>query len=170
MSTPPVVRFRANGIPVPQGSMSAFINKRTGRAQVTDQKGPKLKAWRKSVKQAAQLSVFADLAWKPIDGPVRVALLFGLPRPASYPKARRVWPVVRGHDLDKLTRAVWDACTDAGIWTDDALVVESHQAKDYCGYGQARLLTVPGVVVRVWRLETPPTTGQIPLLTEGNPA
>ena len=61
---------------------------------------------------------------------------FYLPRPKSHFTKRGVrlsapwWPVTKP-DLDKLTRALLDALTDAGIWRDDSQAVELHAEKIY---------------------------------------
>lgn len=157
MTVQPMLQFRVAGLPVAQGSMSAFV--RGGRAIVTDQKGPKLKPWREAVRSTAVETVGP---WQPITGPVRVVLLFALPKPSSAPKRRRTWPTgKRSGDLDKLTRAVFDALTDAGVWGDDSQVVDVRVVKDYPEHVAQ---TSPGVIVRLWSVEdTPPATGPIPL-------
>lgn len=159
--TAAVLTFRVAGVPMPQGSMSAFI--RGGRAIVTDQKGPKLKPWREAVRSTAVERMGDE--WRPLLGPVRIDLWFAVPKPAAEPKRRRTWPIRRSKDLDKLTRAVLDALTDAGLWGDDAQVVELRAVKDWPEHVQQMS---PGVVVRIWAVDSAPpsTTGQIPLLTE----
>ena len=61
-------------------------------------------------------------------GPVRVRMVFTLPRPAAAKK--REYPHTKP-DLSKLVRATEDALTDAGVWEDDARVVELTAAKAY---------------------------------------
>ena len=163
----PAFRMRVNGLPIPQGSKIPFIAK--GKAMLRDDNAPKLRPWRKAITKAAQVALFGRFDWQPLDGPLRCALLFAFPRPPSHPKRRRTWPTGKGEqgDIDKLVRAILDALSDAKVWTDDARVVELHALKDWCGWGPARMLTVPGVVIRVWRIhEEPPTSGQIPLLPQ----
>lgn len=163
--TDPAARFRVAGLPIPQGSKtSKMVN---GKTVLYDDNGKVLKPWRRAVDKAARASL--PDGWKPLDGPLRVAVLFGFARPISHPKRRRTWPTGQGTtgDVDKLARAVLDACTTADVWLDDAQVVELHTIKDWCGHGPARLLTVPGAVVRVWRIhDESPTSGQIPLLAQ----
>jgi len=162
----PVLHFRVVGRPVAQGSMSAFIAGK--RAVVTDQKGKTLRPWREAVRATALEA--AGEAWQPLAGPVRVLLLLALPRPASAPKRRRTWPIgKRSGDGDKLTRAVLDALTDAGIWRDDSQVVDGRWIKDYPGPENG--MHVPGVTVAVWAIDgpAPPSTGQMPLLAQPDP-
>jgi len=67
-------------------------------------------------------------------------LMFVLPRPAGHwrtvvqvtalrPSAR--WKPTVKPDLDKLTRAVMDALTQAGAWTDDTRVTRIEAQKRY---------------------------------------
>lgn len=163
--TAPALQFRVAGIPVAQGSMSAFVT-RGGRAIVTDQKGGKLKPWREAVRSTAVDA--AGPSWQPLDCPVRVDLWFAMPKPTSAPKTRRTWPM-RKPDLDKLIRAGLDAIVQAGIVRDDARVVELRAVKDWPEH-VAQMS--PGVIVRVWRVEgsaPPPSSGQIPLLPQQIP-
>ena len=78
-----------------------------------------------------------------LDGPLRVRMVFTLPKPASAPKRCTTWPM-RTPDLSKLARSTEDALTDAGIWRDDARVVEySRLAKVFPGE-DPEALAVPG--------------------------
>jgi Holliday junction resolvase RusA-like endonuclease len=118
------LEFFVDGLPVPQGSKSAWVNKRTGRAVIHDDTAKSLKPWRAVVRDLA-----AD-AWgdrEPLDEPVVLHLEFGFVRPRSV---RRAQMTVKP-DLSKLVRAVEDSLTDAGVWRDDCLVVEAHTRKDY---------------------------------------
>lgn len=108
-----------------------------------------LKPWREAVKAAA-LDAMAGAP--PLDGPLAARMVFTLRKPASAPKRRRTWPD-RTPDLSKLVRATEDALTDAGVWTDDARVVEySRLAKVFPG-DDAEALHIPGVSVTVGPLD-----------------
>lgn len=62
------------------------------------------------------------------EGPIRLELLFLLPRPKTVV---RQFPTVRGTgDLDKLERAVYDAMTGI-VYKDDAQVCDAHPRKEY---------------------------------------
>lgn len=106
------------GIPVPQGSKTAFVVGK--RAVVTDQNRVKLKPWRATVAE------YADVA-RTFDCPVAVTLTFHMPRP-QRPRWSR--PAVKP-DIDKLTRAIFDGLTDGGLLADDARVVEMHVYERY---------------------------------------
>src|SRR5437773_12459326 len=110
-----VITFQVHGLPVPQGSTRSWVV--NGKPVITSAaKG--LATWRRLVADVAQR--FApDAPWL---GPVGIELHFGIPKPKSAPKKRRVWPDKRP-DLDKLCRAVFDALTYV-IFADDSQVVE----------------------------------------------
>jgi crossover junction endodeoxyribonuclease RusA len=105
--------------------------------------------WRAQVQQAAILAMTETF-----EGPVLVQLSFELPRPATHylpvnsrrsePELSRSSPphVTTMPDLDKLVRAICDALTDAGVWKDDAQVVNLMAAKRYA-------TSHPRVVIRV---------------------
>jgi crossover junction endodeoxyribonuclease RusA len=126
------------GAPVPQGSKS-FKGIHGGRP-VLAESSRGLPAWRQTVSFWA-----SQHRQPPLEGPVRVEMVFTLSRPKSAPKRRRLPD--RMPDLSKLARAVEDSLTDAGVWHDDAQVVEEHLWKRYVGDPLA--LDRPGVVVRV---------------------
>jgi crossover junction endodeoxyribonuclease RusA len=131
------------GQPVPQGSKSGFVNKKTGRVQIVD-KDVRLPAWRMKVTAHAidaiqHHTVALDY---PLTGPVGVRIDFVMPRPKGHygtgknesalkpsaPKYPASMP-----DLDKLLRAIFDALTDAQVWKDDGQVVWCQVAKHYDG-------------------------------------
>lgn len=115
--------FFAGGPPVPQGSKNAYV--RGGRAVLVDA-NPRLKAWRAAVRSAAEAAI-EDAGWETLDEPCRVHLDFTMPAPK---RPRWAVPAVKP-DLDKLTRAVFDALTDAGVWRDDSRVVSMEVSKKY---------------------------------------
>ena len=130
-----LIRFIVHGLPVPQGSTRAWVV--NGKPIITTTaKG--LSTWRRLVADVAQR--FAPP--EPWDGPVRLELDFGLPKPKSAPKNRRVWPDKRP-DLDKLTRAVLDALSYV-VFADDSQVVEIAARKEY---------GPPGVAIEIRKVQ-----------------
>jgi Holliday junction resolvase RusA-like endonuclease len=142
------------GRPAPQGSKRArpiYKGRGAGReftGKVAQQEmSPRVKDWRADVKDAAE-KVIAETGHRAFDGPVRVRMVFTMPKPGSAPKRRQTWPC-KMPDLSKLCRATEDALTDAGVWRDDALVVEyGRLAKVYPGE-DPEALEVPGVRITV---------------------
>lgn len=117
------IRFRALGVPAPQGSKTRMPNgalleagSKTGR--------DKHRAWRTAVAETAH----QHRPDNPLDGPLLVRLELRMPRP----KARRTALYAdRKPDADKIARTCLDALTDAGMLTDDSRVCELTIVKMY---------------------------------------
>jgi crossover junction endodeoxyribonuclease RusA len=128
----PSITFRVASVPVPKGSMRAFV--RGGRPILTSD-NRSLKGWEAIVRAQAQAHVQA--LWP---ASVAVTLAFALPRTKSLPKRTE-----RAHltkpDLDKLARAVLDALTGVAF-NDDAQVTQLACKKRYALEGEQ-----PGVLV-----------------------
>lgn len=136
------------GSPAPQGSKKFVGLAKSGRG-ILAESSKKVRPWRQDVKAAA-LEARAGAA--PIDAPVRVRMVFTMPKPANAPKRRRTFPM-RMPDLSKLARSTEDALTEAGVWRDDARVVEyTRLAKVYPGE-DPEALDAPGVRIEVELLE-----------------
>ena len=105
------MQLRVDGLPIPQGSKSAFPFKRgdgsLGVAVTEGKKGPSLKEWRGAIAAAARVWISMNGHPEPLDEGVTIDVTFYLPRPASAP--RRVTKPWKKPDLDKLARAVGDA-------------------------------------------------------------
>jgi len=121
------------GSPVPQGSFKHVGNGRIIAAN------PKLNAWRQTI--ADQIAT--QTAHRLIEAPIRLQLVFTLPRPKSVSRAL---PTARIGDLDKLVRSVMDAISlerYCQIIKDDSLVTDLHAAKRYADH------TPPGVTILI---------------------
>jgi Holliday junction resolvase RusA-like endonuclease len=138
--------FDVRGIPRPQGSMRVFPN---GGASYP----PAVWDWRRQVQQ----TVADERGDERLESAVEVRLGFDLPRPAMHYGTGRNAGTVKtsspphpttAPDIDKLTRCVLDACTDAGLWRDDSQVVYLQSAKRYTD-------AVPGVKIVINTLEEP---------------
>jgi len=122
-----MITITVRGLPAPQGSKKFVGNGRM--VESSKAVGP----WREAVRAETQ-RVMAGRA--PLDGPVRLAVTFYLPRPKSHTGARGVkrsapsWLSGRP-DLDKLARAALDGLVAGGAICDDALVVELYAVKLY---------------------------------------
>ena len=120
------------GRPAPQGS------KRHVGGGVMVESSKAVAPWRTTVAwHAAQTYRGA-----PLDGAVWAGLTFVMPRPAATPK-RSTPQAVKRPDLDKLTRAVFDALSGV-VWRDDSQVIQVVASKRL-----AELDEQPGVHIRV---------------------
>jgi Holliday junction resolvase RusA-like endonuclease len=151
-----VIEFIVYGSPAPQGSKKFVGTTKTGRGIMVES-SKKVRPWRQDVKAAAEAVRPAGGA---IDGPLRVSMVFTLPKPASAPKRRRTWPDKKP-DVSKLARSTEDAISDAGLWADDARVVEySRLAKVFPGE-DPDALNAPGVRIRIELLEPVAVQGSV---------
>lgn len=148
-------RITVPGRPVPQGSMTPYAKGKMVRGRwepfktrdgrlvlaVKASNEKRLKAWRKRVSTLAAVSPARPETV--LAGPCQVELVFTFERPGVHyfqrvggnvirPDAPSWCDTITTGDLDKLTRAVFDALTDAGWWGDDAqacrLVAEARWA------------------------------------------
>jgi Holliday junction resolvase RusA-like endonuclease len=147
---PPVLCFEVRGKPVPQGAIRHFG---AGRPSVHANQ-ERLLPWREAVQHAAEatLATLTPEAQKlyPLSGPVRLDAWFTMPKPTSAPRTRTTYPTTRP-DMSHLVRAVEDALTAAGVWTDDKLVVDGRSCKVFPDE-EERSLHVPGVRIEVCRV------------------
>lgn len=121
------------GDPGPQGS-----KRHVGNGRMIESSA-KVKPWREAVIWAVRESAF-----NMITGPVGVAMVFTLKRPASAPK-RQTSPH-RKPDIDKLCRSTLDALVMAGVIEDDARVVYMMASKVFPDKPSA----VPGCFIKIW--------------------
>ncbi len=115
----PDVHFEVYGLPGPQGSKS-YVGHRGGKAILVES-SKKVKPWREAVVDAALRAL--PRTHTPLTGPLALGVEFYLPSPKTAPK-KRLLPD-KQPDLSKLMRSTEDALTDAGVWGDDALVVDA---------------------------------------------
>jgi crossover junction endodeoxyribonuclease RusA len=133
------MRIEVYGSPAGQGSKRYVGN------GLMIESSKKVKPFREAVK-------WAVLEAKPYDGfmfhgPVAVMMTFTMKKSKSAPKTRTTY-ADRAPDLDKMLRAAFDACTQSGIWEDDARVVLCLCAKVFPNEGRDSLPS-PGVVIRI---------------------
>jgi Holliday junction resolvase RusA-like endonuclease len=134
------VEFEVHGIPVPQGSKTAFAvtNKQTGktRAVVTDKNKDALHAWRDLLAAHAVTAMEGRPAY---DEAMVLEVTFGLPKPPSVTRDEPTVPP----DLDKLLRAVFDALKTGGVYRDDSRVVQVVMGKVYSDNPGATIVVFP---------------------------
>lgn len=156
------VVLEVTGYPAPQGSKKAWVNKATGRAQMTESSAGKIQLWRQDVKGAANGYVgsregtgdpFATLS-----GALEVRVCFRFPRPKSHYRTGKhshllrenapLFPITRATgDNDKLCRATFDALVVAGLFADDAQVAGMTSWKTYADAG------LPGATITIRTLD-----------------
>lgn len=130
--TDTIVSVFVEGTPVPQGSM------RAGRqGQLYYSNSAVLKPWRKLITSVVAAAL--PEAHEPIDGPIKVSMIFYFPNLAK-PKPFKL----SAPDVDKLTRAVLDGITDSKLYYDDSRVVWIDARKKYVTGSQ-----LPGVHIEV---------------------
>lgn len=118
------------GSPAAQGSKRAVGRRRNGSTILIEQSA-RAAPWRADVASAAQAFIRGTGApWARLDGALTVRLTFFVPRPPSVKPSTRPRPSV-SPDVDKMIRAVFDALTTAGVWADDARVVDVHATEFY---------------------------------------
>lgn len=131
-----------HGNPKPQGSKRHVGN------GVMIESCKALRPWRTEVKLAA---LQARGAAPTLDGPLFARVVFTVPKPTSAPKRRRTYPQTKP-DLSKLLRAVEDALTDAGVWRDDARVVEFERLAKVYPDEDPEALSSPGVRITIFAI------------------
>lgn len=119
-----MLEFFVMGIPRPQGSKRGFL--RNGRIIMVEA-SKQLPEWREQIVLAAKEAMYAHGEWYKTAAPVRVEAVFFLPRPKTV---KREYPTV-APDGDKLSRGLLDALTTAGVYEDDAQVVDLIALKRY---------------------------------------
>jgi len=127
------------GIPVTKGSVNV------GRQGQVRQAARGYAAWSDAVRRACDLVENRKMAVQRDEGAM-IRCRFWVPVDSNADVYGGIWaPGAR--DGDKLDRAVWDAVTRAGLWQDDAQVVEWAGSRRW-----ADTERVPGVHIGVWAL------------------
>lgn len=155
----PILTITVHGLPAPQGS------KRHVGHGVMIESSKHVKPWRDAVRSDAVTAVRAlgdDWPGR-LDGPLLVDMVFTFARSKGHYRTGRnahllrdgapTWPSGKP-DLSKLARSTEDALKDAGVYADDARIVEyGRLAKVYPGDPDA--LATPGAVIRIYRIGDP---------------
>lgn len=145
-----MLRIVVYGQPAPQGSKRYLGN------GVMIESSKKVKPWRTDVKNAAETALTDARIAEPIGGPITARIIFSLPRPRSHYRTGRNAHLLRDQapprpasipDLSKLIRSTEDALTAAGVWADDARLVElARAAKVWCSE-DPEALDRPGALI-----------------------
>jgi Holliday junction resolvase RusA-like endonuclease len=139
-----MISFFVPGIPAPQGSKRAFV---VGKRAVLVESSKGCKPWRDSVRGAAlEANALRAMPFEGFVGaPLRLRIVFVMPRPRTVPRERCGWPATIP-DLDKLLRSTLDGLTGA-LFRDDGQVVQIEAEKHYVGSTAGNNLT-PGAWIR----------------------
>lgn len=152
-----MICFFVPGTAKPAGSKTAFINKKTGKAIITDASGAKGKSWRQDVKTFAWEHRPKEI----LTGAIGFQVVILVERPKSHygtgRNSSRIKDDAPKHpigkpDVLKLARAIEDALTGI-IWKDDAQIVDETLRKGYSGGG-------PGAWIRIWEIGKETTEGE----------
>jgi Holliday junction resolvase RusA-like endonuclease len=157
------MRIIVYGLPGPQGSKK-FMGKTSQGKAIMLENSNKVIPWRNAVMVAAQEELDRIGRPAPLDGPLMVVMVFTFLRPASVKRSKRLHPSVFP-DLSKIVRSTEDALTQAGVWRDDALVVDAVTRKRYANE-DAWALDRAGCLIDispVVPLELPPGRGYLEL-------
>jgi Holliday junction resolvase RusA-like endonuclease len=122
------------GEPRPQGSKTPV---RRGEKIVLIEAQKQLPAWREHMTKMLQLKQLEHST--AFTTAVSVELTFWLTRPKSVKRPY----ATSTYDVDKLTRAVLDSVTKAGVWRDDSDVVDLTARKTYADTHE------PGVLITI---------------------
>lgn len=122
------------GEPKSQGSKKAY---RRGNSIVMVEANKDLPKWREHMTRMLELKMLEEQT--KFETAVSVALTFWLPRPKTVTRQY----ATSTYDIDKLTRAVLDSITKAGVWRDDSDVVDLTARKTYAD------LHAPGVLISI---------------------
>lgn len=144
----PRIVFSVYGLPITQGSKKAFLSRSTGRAIAVEDNKSSLLKWRTAVRVKAIHAMGSPMM---LEGPVSVRFDFTVRKPVSAPKRTRTYPSKKP-DLDKLTRAICDALTQAQAYGDDGQIVDLYATKSYPGE-TLYALSEPGVAITVRSLQ-----------------
>ena len=142
--------FEVFGIAAPQGSKRGGVSAITGKTFVYEQNSKRQSEWRRDVIDTT-VRVRELEGWGTLDGCIEVDIEFRLPRPASVKISKRPYPNVKP-DLDKITRNTLDGLKQAGMFTDDAQVINLSVSKRYAGDTPSQS---PGATIRVGLVPLP---------------
>lgn len=128
------MQFFVIGSPKPQGRPRAF-----NRGGFTKVYSP-VTEWREAVKYKAH-----ECAAIQFDCALQVHISYQFKRPKSHYRTGKYSDVLKDSaplymmkrpDLDNLNKAVIDAMQDAGVYTDDSIIIKLSSEKKYCAPGE----------------------------------
>lgn len=154
---PASLEFWVAHAPAPQGSK--VPKGRAGNGRIVMAESSKyVEPWREAVKLAAQRAAGVDAMGTledrfPLDGPLVAYMVFTMPKPKAAPKRRRTYPASHRNDVSKLARSTEDAMMDAGVISDDGMIIEYTRLAKVFPNEDDGALGFPGAVIRLWSLD-----------------
>lgn len=157
----PLFEVVIRGIPGPQGS-----KRHVGGGRMVESSA-KVKPWREAVVWASVAVRQETRGFTKLRGPLRADMVFSFTRPKGHMGTGRNAGLVRPSaplrphvppDLSKLARSTEDALTTAGVYQDDALIVEYGVLGKWYTTDHGRVpgvLDSPGCTIRLWAAEEP---------------
>ncbi|MGW6416349.1 RusA family crossover junction endodeoxyribonuclease [Streptomyces sp. NPDC055055] len=161
----PVFEVVVRGLPAPQGS-----KRHVGKGRMVESSAA-VKPWRDSVTTYSVQARSRRRGFLKLTGPLRADMVFCFDRPKGHMGSGRNAGLVRPSapprpdvtpDLDKLIRSTSDALKTAGVYADDALVVEYGRVGKWYTTDHALVpdvLDSPGCLIRLWRVQAPEVSG-----------
>ena len=139
-----VIHFHVEGDPKAQPRPRAFARQiAPGKFAARVYDSGTAEGWKAAVALAAK----PYLPPTPIIEPVALHVAFFIRRPKRLETKKAPVlhiPCTARPDLENCIKAIMDVCTQIGVWTDDALVVELHASKNYAMKGGR-----PGAEIRI---------------------
>lgn len=151
-----IIKFEVEGLPAPGGSKNAFALKKggryTGRVALVDAGGARNKAWRSAVWAAGYA-----LKMKPLEGPLRLDVIFRMPRPEFHYHTKKsmlgslraeapIWHI-KAPDTTKLLRSTEDALKGV-TWIDDSQICVQHAEKIYSANNPGATITITPLLIK----------------------
>jgi Holliday junction resolvase RusA-like endonuclease len=156
----PRVKFSSRG-----GFVKAYTPTSIKNAKTGERKPHPIVAYKAAIK------AYCSAAYQgpPLEGPIRVDLMFYFPRPRSMVWKKKPMPRVRvfcgGDDGDNLTKAVWDSLNKLA-WNDDTQVCEWGGGKWIAAGDEQPRVDV--VVTPLDDIESDDEPNELPLFDEGD--
>ena len=116
------ISFFVPGVPLAQGRPRAFLIKKTQRVRVYDPENSR--EWKAQVRWLARQEYPGGV----LTGPIRLVLMFALPRPKSLPK--KITEHTKRPDCSNLAKAVEDALRGV-LYHDDSQITWLTIIKSY---------------------------------------
>ncbi|MBT2492327.1 RusA family crossover junction endodeoxyribonuclease [Streptomyces sp. ISL-96] len=160
-SPAPAFEVAVRGLPGPQGSKRHVGN------GVMIESSAKVKPWRESVVWTAIAARQKIKGFTKLDEALVADMVFCFDRPKGHMGTGRNAGLVRPSaplrpdvtpDLSKLVRSTEDALKTAGVYRDDALIVDYGQVGKWYTTDHGLVpgvLDGPGCTIRLWRIERP---------------